>query len=313
MTKPWKIFWIALSAGFSLTSCLPQDAQLSRLKWGIHASARNANLLNLLPNQSVEVCAENQESIPASHEAIKKWSEVIGRWGHFKILECGAGADLRINMSGYDATGLNYFTANPGKIFISSSASGNYRKAIILHEYGHSFGLCDQYTDVGSANCSDDRSPRQENSEVMGATNPGKLTLTPGDIEGVRKAASSPIVRSTRVWENYLANQSQTTNSMQSDYYAMIVDTGVAENPKIAVSVPAGSSLTVCPIGFGFGTCDAGSSRALGFVRNQSVNNRDIYVSQNPIGSFVSNGKAQFEIVVPGSNSGNFKFQVIRR
>lgn len=298
---------------WGLFSCKSDDKSMSRLKWGIHNSARSANLLNLLPNQSVEVCAENPESIPAAHEAIQKWSSAIGRWGFFKIKECGQGADLRIDMFGYDATGLNYFSANPGKIYISSSSSGNFRKAIILHEYGHSFGLCDQYKDAGSANCSDDRSPRQENDEVMGATYPSKLQLTPGDIEGVRKAASSPIVPSTKVWQSFLANQSSTGGSDANSFFAMVVDGSSVSTPRVAVSVPQGFQLTVCAIGQGFGTCSPGSARQIPFDKVQPINGRDIYLSSKDIGGYLTSGQAQFEIVVPGADASNFKFQIKKR
>lgn len=301
----------------SFVACKPEDQSLSRLKWGIHNSARGANLLNLLPNQSVEVCAENPESVPAAHEAIQKWSTAIGRWGYFKIKECGQGADLRIDMYGYNATGMNYFTAKPGKIYISSSSSGNFRKAIILHEYGHSYGLCDQYKDAVSASCSDEGSERQENSEVMGATDPTKIQLTPGDIEGARKAASSPLVPSTKVWENFLANQASTDgntgNQSAISFFAKVVDTSIPENPRIAISVPQGFQPIVCVIGQGFGTCAPGNTRQVSFEKTQPINGRDIYVSQSGVGVYLTAGQAQFEIVMPGDNIKNFKFQIKRR
>ena len=310
-----KLISMVLTMG-ALFSCKSEDQNLSRLKWGVHLSARNANLLNLLPNESVEVCADNPESIPAAHEAIQKWSTVIGRGGYFKIKDCGQGADLRIDMYGYDAAGMNYFSARPGKIYISTTSSGDFRKALILHEYGHSYGMCDQYKDSASANCSDDRSERQENNEVMGATNASKLQLTAGDIEGVRKAASSSAVPSTKTWENFLANQTNSSNSganSASAFYAMIVDSNPADNPRVAVSVPQGGVLTVCPVGQGAGICSAGSSREIPFEKSQSINGRDIYLSKSGVGGYLTSGRAQFEIVVPGANTNNFKFQIKRR
>jgi hypothetical protein len=313
MARNWKSIVFALAATTSAASCRSIEPDGGRAKWGIHSLARGANILNLLPGQSVEVCAGDQETIAASHDAIKQWSEAIGRWGHFKINDCGSGSNLRINMSLFNEIGFNYFTINPGQIYIASFARGNYRKAIILHEYGHSFGLCDQYMDAGQANCSDDRAPRQNNNEVMGSTHEGKLRLTPGDIAGVRQAAASPVVRSTRVWQQYLTNLSQNPPTPAADFFALVMDTGTPGNPKVAVSVPAGTALTVCPVVAGGATCAPSSSRAMEFVKSHSVNNRDIYTSKNPVGSLLGSGQAQFEIAMSGSVNTTAKFQITKR
>ena len=109
---------VVILAGMALAGCRAGETE-SRVKWGVHNSARYANLLNLLPNQSVEVCADKEDWVSAGQEAIQKWSSAIGRWGHFKIVKCGESADLTIRMMGYESAGINYFTERPGRIQIS--------------------------------------------------------------------------------------------------------------------------------------------------------------------------------------------------
>jgi len=291
---------LLLSITAALFGCRPTEME-SRLKWGVHRSARNANILNLLPKQSVEVCADQQEWMTAGQEAIQKWSSAIGRAGHLKVVACGQSADLTINMSGFDSSGLNYFTERPGRILIRSSATGNLLRALALHEYGHSFGLCDQYKDAGSANCSDDKSERQQNDEVMGATNPSKLNLTQGDIEGVRKAASDTTIKANNQWKNYLLNFS--SNQDERPFYASLAASSAAERPKIAVSVVQGASFALCRFNGSLAQCESNSPSAIQMQKINSANGRDFYLSTEEISGLSLNSKNIF-IVTVKDNSG---------
>jgi len=318
-----------LFAATFVQGCKPPTEAESRLQWGVHQSARSANILNLLPNQSVEVCADKQDWVAASHEAIQKWATAIGRWGHIKIVQCGQTSDLTINLQGFDSTGLNYFTARPGKIFMKSSASGNFLRALALHEFGHSFGLCDQYKDAGSSNCSDARSERQQNSEVMGATNASKLNLTIGDIEGVRKAASDLSVRANSRWQNYLSNvspnqqnsqpqpqpQSQPQpQTLQRKVFARLVAGSTNDRPKLAVSAPAGSSVAVCRYQFGLSSCSSQSSQYLGMQKANSSNGREFYVSTQDLTGLTSSGNLIFVVTIKDSTGAKTeKFAIKRR
>lgn len=283
---------IAFGALMSAVACRPLDTADSRLQWGVHNSGRSANILNLLPNQSIEVCADQASWIQAAHEAIQKWSSAAGRWGHLKIVNCGQSADLTINMSGFDSTGLNYFSQRPGKILLNSGASGNFLRAVALHEYGHSFGLCDQYKDAGSANCSDSRSPRQENSEVMGSTNATKLQLTAGDIEGLRAITSDMSIRANKAWANFLQNSKP--DATRPDVFASVVDTTNPLRPKIAVSVAQGASLSLCRFQAGVSSCQIQSSQIISMQRMGTTNGRDIYLTLLDVGDLVANNKATF-------------------
>jgi len=314
--KTGVILWVGLSSA----GCKPPADAESRLTWGVHQSARSANLLNLLPNQSVEVCADKQDWVAAGQEAIQKWATAINRWGHIKVLNCGQSADLTINMQGFDSTGLNYFTARPGKIFLKSSATGNFLRAVALHEYGHSFGLCDQYKDAGSANCSDARSERQQNEEVMGATNSSKLNLTMGDIEGVRKAASDLSVKANSQWNNYLLNNknpsspSSVSPAVQRKAYASLVSGGPADRPKLAVSVAQGVTFSICKLQTGQADCPANSALALQMQKFSTANGRDFYISTQELSGLSASASTPFIVTVrDSSGSSSEKFAIKKK
>lgn len=274
---------VMASICFLMVSCKDTDENLARLRWGVHQMGLNANLLNLRPNESVEVCANDDDTVTFAHEAIKQWATAINRWDHIKVATCGQGADLKINISGFGQTGLNYFTERPGRIYVASNSSGNFRKAILLHEFGHSFGMCDQYMDSGSAGCGDHSSPRQENSEIMGSTNASKLALTPGDIQGVKTAASVLSVATNREWSNFLANQGSTQSTQDRSIYARLLDSQTESNPRLAISVPAGARPLLCVSSAGDSDCNENSNSKVQITKVDTNAGRDIYVSQQSL------------------------------
>ena len=295
----------------ALSSCRPEVAQnVSRIKWGVHQEARNANLLNLLPGQSVSVCAPNDEWTKNAHDAIKQWGSAIGRWGFFEVKDCDQKSDLRIDIQGFENTGLNYFTSRPGRVFIDASATGRFAKAITLHEFGHSFGMCDQYMDAGNANCSSDRGPRQDTDEIMGATTPQKLKLTAGDIEGVMKAASDMSIRANAKWQSFLTKQSIPEDLV----FAQVLESADNQNPKLAVSVNSGSLPIICSNTSTLDACTKGNAQEIQFEKSQPINGRDIYLSKSTIGNLLSSGKMEFVATVSnGSNTHTMKFVIKKK
>lgn len=306
--------YIFIILAVTMVGCRDGNA-VSRVKWGVHNSAKWANLLNLRPNQSVEICSDNQEHIPAAHFAIEQWATAIGRWGHFKVLDCGKGAALRINMEGFDQTGMNMFTGNPGRIQVKSSATGSFLKAIALHEYGHSYGLCDQYKDAGSASCSDDSSPRQDNDEVMGSTTPKKLTLTAGDLEGVRHASGDFSIKANSEWDNYLKNlQSNPSNQTDGAVFVRLVDTQSADAPQLAISVAQGSVPRVCLDKTGVTSCEAGSANEIPLRKDSTISGRDIYLSLSPVANLSAAARSVFMTSVQsGTASKVSKFAITKK
>jgi hypothetical protein len=201
--RSWMIGCTTLLADAFLSACGRDIETESNPSWNTHRAARFANLLTLSPNETVELCGPTNEHVAAGVDAIRQWAEPIGRWGHFRVQDCGSGSDLRINIRNSNQyVGLNYLTSNPGLIYTRTGASGNFLKALMLHEIGHSWGLCDQYTDPGRENCATNRPPSP--GEVMGGTNASKIRLTPGDIEGIKAAAGLQDVSINQRWQVYL-------------------------------------------------------------------------------------------------------------
>lgn len=284
-------------------ACRQTDTTRSTVKWGVHEYGTNANVLNLLPNQTLEICAPNEEWVNAAKGAVQQWATAIGRWGFFEIKPCNSSANLRINMSGFGQAGLNYFTETPGRIYIQSNATGDMLKALVLHEYGHSFGLCDQYMDAGRAGCSS-TAERQDNSEIMGATSENKLKLTPGDIAGVT-AASKINIKANTEWDSFLATKPQvpTTPSTPStpqqtqSLFAQVLDGSVMGSVSIRISVPKNTVPTLCLQGGTQVACT--SANAIALTKGVSpATDRDVYQTASDLTSLASSGKNIFQAVL---------------
>lgn len=299
---------ILVVIAFMTFACRAPESQRSTVKWGVHQMGSGANILNLLPNQSIEICAPSDDWLAAAKSAIQQWATPIGRWGHFEIKPCNSSSNLVINMQGFGQAGLNYFTDTPGRIYIQSNATGNMLKALILHEYGHSFGLCDQYMDAGSASCSS-TADRQDNSEIMGATSPDKQKLTAGDIDGV-KAASKINIRANKEWDSFLATNPQTQNPQNPTpqtaipVYARIQDGATANGVLIYVSVPVGTVPVLCLNRANQVPCAAGAASAIALAKFDTAGDRDIYKSVAEVTTLLTSSKNIFEtaFAVQGQN-----------
>ncbi len=207
----------------SLSSCKISSSE-SGLRGDLHTGfGTHANIMSLRPGESLEFCGQRQDQIQAAERAVAKWLTPIGRNGHLNINPCNTGSNLRINLTAINrcqgSPACNIYRLNLGEpdngrfddgtIEISSQVSGAYLDAMLLHELGHSFGLCDQYTDKASANCvGAPGAPRQDNREIMGATDASKQQLTQGDLDALQRAVDANY-RSTGDWQHFLANASQ--------------------------------------------------------------------------------------------------------
>lgn len=221
----------------------------SRVKWGQLNGGETANIIGISPGESLEFCSDDPAAVAGAERATEKWSSVIGRWGHFKMNKCGSQSTVKINISGFGQTGLNYWNANPGRIYVNSSATGNFLNAILLHEVGHSFGLCDQYMGAAQANCSENRMSAQQNSEIMGSTSPSKLEVTGGDIEGVKSVSVDASIDSTSKWIALLkTNPTVNPNGNPTPGGLFVaLDSGSGEGtPKIEISGPKGQEISLC-------------------------------------------------------------------
>jgi hypothetical protein len=305
-----KIFAVLTMAALSACQKTPAPAE-SRAKWGFVNGGQYANLLNLEPNQSVSICSPDADWSAAARFAIEQWATVLGRWGYFKVLNCGDSADLTINMQGFDSVGLNYFRASPGRIFLQSSASGDYLKALALHEYGHSFGMCDQYPSVN--NCTQ-LSSQKNDQEVMGTTYEAKIRLTQGDIEGVKSVADSPEVPTNEIWKKFLSSKpGQITPGDAEPVKVLVADSSDVNAPLLKISVEAGSTVTLC-LDSSDVSCAPNSRNELPLTKDLPINGRDIYKAQTTAAMFASASKAVFVAKIKsGTLSQSPKFAVVRK
>lgn len=275
---------IALVVG----SCTPPNGQgkNSRIKWGMLEGGGTANIIGLKPGDSLEFCSSDPDDVAGAERATERWATAIGRWGHFKMNKCSSNSTVTINIEKFGQTGLNYWNAKPGRIYVNSGANGDFLNAILLHEVGHSFGLCDQYKDAASANCSANRSQQQQNSEIMGSTSPKKLELGPGDIEGVKSVAADPEIDSTKTWIDFLKTSPTVnpgTGPDNGSLFASIASSSTVDNITLEISALKGEVVTLQA---GMDTIPVQLSRSVGL--------RDIYVTVSPLTSLSTTSPNEF-------------------
>ncbi len=276
MLRIVKIIYL-LSVAIVVGSCAPPDAKgkSSRIEWGMLQGGGTANIIGLLPGDSLEFCSSDPADVAGAERATERWATAIGRWGHFQMNKCSSNSTVTINIAKFSSVGLNYWNSRPGRIFVNSGASGDFLNAILLHEVGHSFGLCDQYKDAASAGCSAHRSEQQQNSEIMGATSRSKLELGPGDIEGVNSVAADPEIDSTKTWIDFL-KKSPTVNpgSDTGSLFVALTSSSSVEAVTLEISALKGQVVTLQA---GMETIPVQLSRTVGL--------RDIYATVRPLAS----------------------------
>jgi hypothetical protein len=309
---------------WALSSCRSEQVENeSRLQWGVHQMAYGANLLNLRPTQTVEVCAPKQEWVQYAQEAIQKWSSALGRWGHFQVNPCRSGSTLKINLIPGDELGLNYFTEKPGRIYIGSNLGNKLARAVILHEFGHSFGMCDQYPSNAGKGCSSASSGRLENREIMGTTDPSKTELTQGDIEGVKTAAEKAGAQANGEWQQFLAanpspsvdpNQNSNGGGLQNQPQnpgSLFAAIGNTSDQSLQFSASSGQNLQVCVLdqaSVQAGDCGRGTAvqlNKIGTVGGQDIYNSTLALShqQGPIFILMISGTTKQKIQISPKTS----------
>lgn len=260
-----QLLWVALVA-LVAASCRPTTtSDRSTAKWGIRNDGATANILNLKPNQSLAICAPNQEWQNAIVSGVEQWATAIGRWGYFKVTDCNSPSDLLINIVPSNSLGLNYLNAVPGRIELLSTSTGNMLKALALHEVGHSYGLCDQYADGAAVGCSS-TGTRADNNEVMGATSANKLKLTAGDIAGVQAAANLN-TRANAEWKSFLASK---PTKAANQVFAQILEQ--SNGTQLQISIPDYATPTLRLM-----RGNASTEVSLSRLSNQTVTGRIIY------------------------------------
>ena len=177
------ILWALLSA---MPSC-HQASSDSKLQWGFLAPGSSL-LIHVPDGGTIRVCGEYFNSV---RWAIQTWGVPINR-SYNVVYDCtNAQINLFVQNEQYakdQCESLKITTAfahplqSPQEIVDCGILAGN--DAIVLHEVGHLFGLCDQYA-ASIGNCETNNGIVI--GSVMNANN--SLTLTEDDIEGIQALA----------------------------------------------------------------------------------------------------------------------------
>jgi hypothetical protein len=212
----------------TLSACKTNGGmQESQSKYGHLDSIleRYDHLIDVPPNVKIEICGYFADKI---ERAVREWAAAIDREEHLTFVRndvCGPkAADTVARVSGYEpspeqlsafckyavaaATPFDGFDFRIGFCTTHKFSDDIWRK-VLLHEVGHSWGMCDQYGEVGadgSANkigmhprCSPIFRSEKATASIMSATKEA-TTLTPDDTLGIRILACRNDQKRTRGW-----------------------------------------------------------------------------------------------------------------
>ena len=201
--KRWYAFIPVLLLAIHVSHCgRPRlDSDDSTVKWGMYHDRRAVNmagLLSLQPNS--KICVRGYVAKEAA-AAIRKWTDAIGRTSRLPVqVDCTDG-QRQITLSGPQDSGCSGrmagYTNTVDQIHVCANYSGNDLFHVLMHESGHMFGLCDQYS--GGSDCTGG----QVNPDtVMGAVplGRGKTALTADDVAGIKAITSIPELGANRAW-----------------------------------------------------------------------------------------------------------------
>jgi hypothetical protein len=181
--------------------------QDSKVNWGHMGNVRQT-FIALPPYSHISTCGYRKEF---AKEAVLRWAAVIGRDKYLTIDDsCTRGAH-RATFHGPDEAqrtgecqgGVMGFTDTVSNVYICYDVKENMLQNIYLHEVGHMWGMCDQYTD-GLWNCA--RLNNQNKRSMMGGAD-GKTELTPDDIAGMQALAARKDVPNYSAWQKVLAGE----------------------------------------------------------------------------------------------------------
>ncbi len=215
---------LALLSLWTLSGCGPQpgeDGGSSSLKWG-HLAYREGGtgwFVNVKPTDKIEVCTKKAAPPDANFQiadsSIRKWVKPLGRDKAIQIVKCGEASgtkfkvDITLNSNDPDCSGsvLGWTMVETGEMHICKSAmsSNSLKTNVTLHEFGHMFGMCDQYS--GGVGCDSAHSAKVDNNTIMGNGIDDATDLVQDDIDGINNMASrSEFAATKKAWEDFLKN-----------------------------------------------------------------------------------------------------------
>lgn len=201
-------FW-CVKIALLFAGCSTEPAS-SEAKWGHLDDNTGGNragwFINIMPGETVEICGSDRE-IYETEKAFKKWAAAIGRAEQIKVVACtDAEPSKKKWVITVSQSSWSMCTPGTGKVEMGGGGSGPTEA--MLHEMGHLWGMCDQYTD----NCDPENRGEWNLGSVMGSA--ASLELKEDDIVGIKKLAQreGPDFPANAVWTKLIQQQTEVTH-----------------------------------------------------------------------------------------------------
>ncbi len=200
---------LVLASGFLGVAC-KRDAVSSALKYG-HLNTGNASSWFISVPPGGTICV-NGDHTQQAIDAVKMWANSIGRGSRLNITAgCTSTPNLQVYGKDspiakqqceqwdkvYKLTAAGY--GGSGLVYLCAAGSDTLRYNVMIHEVGHSWGLCDQYDAATVNNCDPANSGRKTQSSMMGGAS-GKTSLTADDIQGMQALAKRTDIGANAQW-----------------------------------------------------------------------------------------------------------------
>lgn len=206
---------IALALVVPFVACKQRRETGSEVKWG-HLKHLNENteLIYLPPGSSIAVCGR---AAPMVKKLVANWARTIGRDTLLTLKDCNTSATKVLTIYEHESPhaqqrcrhfypngGAGGFREGNDLVFCVAFTDLKFEQAL-LHELGHSWGLCDQYTSdlANSDNCSAVHSGPKDPNSAMGAYK--AVDITADDIEGMKALAARSDIPANAKWQEALA------------------------------------------------------------------------------------------------------------
>lgn len=209
--------WLIYTLSFFFLNGCAQN--LSTPEWGILTQYKDAVLLKIPPRGKVTVCADRQQVGENVAQSVLIWAKEIGRDKYITSKnDCDRSSDVTLTVQAANDVQTANTAYWEGKINYNATDATYQQLAVMLHEVGHNWGLCDQYTSA-LWNCDQsEQSAWNENSNgvsVMGGNY--KTTLAADDIKGIKHITSMQGVGQNDQWKTFLAGNPDSNNSSNSN------------------------------------------------------------------------------------------------
>jgi hypothetical protein len=177
--------------------------------------ANSGFLINLPPGSKVTVCEDYQDE---AKRAVLAWAAAIGRETQLIVTKgCQADADRKYyvyqrNRSAaacrqaypsYTPGAFSRTTTTGGQIYICHPNTDRMIFQTLLHEFGHNWGMCDQYQGGAACDVYHRTTYLSQHKSVMGCSYADHLEQD--DLAGIRYMANRQDIPVNKIWSEALA------------------------------------------------------------------------------------------------------------